>query len=828
MSQNPPANVELIVSQPTADGRPQFALPLEAGGIARVDVVDLDFVITTESGRQFLLPQAALWSATERNLVVVVQGQMLVGSDLARQVGPVQTSDLGGTRLSTVTQNDGETDRIAGREFGLGADGEAIQSQLQQSSQVLTELLQAVQASQNNAVQEATTNESQQTGLGRSNRIRTEESPLASPTPGAPPRPDNANEQTNPNPQPEGGGAENARVSFKLLAANMPDVTFQGAALGDTEVRQIFREPEVVLKMEPNAANLIFEAGKVNNQLLLEAVPTTNSLTLTVGAGEKVPGGLTIDGQALTAGSSITLSTVGMVDNQVLLDMRWDEGASARESNFQLSVFSQASDQRPLQVISFIGDPGGAYTLDLNGQPRLFVASEANNLVVEGNALANTITTGNGNDRIIGSDGADTINGGGGFNTVDYSQSAGSVTVDLFNGIGQGGFAAGDTYTNIQRVIGTTGNDTFVAKTAADQFVGGAGTDTVDYSNLAGGLTINIARDLNSIEAVIGSQGADQFLISRDVFTPERGSLVINGSSSVGNTLDYSTMNTAVSINMNAGNSTGLFGGHTFSNIQQVVGTRFSDTFYGGPNATHFNGGDDIDWVRYDTLGNPTGVTINLLSPGQNTGWAAGDTYANIDRFMGSNGADTLTADHAGRFLFALNGQDQLIGGNGNDVLDFNSGNSSLVNDRAIGGGGNDTIRINWGHISNPASHDHQTLINGGSGRDTLEIYGSGSINLTNLSSLNGGGAAYSNVNSIEVINLRGVSFSANQTVTVTKEVIQGLVDAGSPPKLEIIMGNRNVTFDFGADQEVNQFASGRVEFLSGNNVVAELQVTYV
>jgi hypothetical protein len=51
MSQNPPANVELIVSQPTAEGRPQFVLPPEAGGVVKVDVVDLDFVITTESGR---------------------------------------------------------------------------------------------------------------------------------------------------------------------------------------------------------------------------------------------------------------------------------------------------------------------------------------------------------------------------------------------------------------------------------------------------------------------------------------------------------------------------------------------------------------------------------------------------------------------------------------------------------------------------------------------------------------------------------------------------------------------------------------------------------
>lgn len=811
MSQNPPANVELIVSQPIAEGRPQFVVPPEAGGVVKVDVVDLDFVITTESGRQFLLPQAALWSATELNPVVVVQGQMLVGSDLARQVGPIQTSELGGTRLTTVTQNEGEPDRIAGREFGLGADGEAIQTQLQQSTQVLTELLQAVQASQNNAVQEAATNEGQQTGLGRSNRIRTEESPLASPTPGAPPKPDNANEQMNPNPQPVGGGGENARVSFKLLAANLPDVTFQGAALGDTEVRQIFREPEVALKMEPNAANLIFEAGKVNNQLLLEAVPNTNSLTLRIGAGEKVPGGLTIDGQALTAGSSITLSTVGMVDNQVLLDMRWDEGASARDSNFQLSVFSEANDQLPIQVISFIGDPGGAYTLDLNGQPRLFVASEANNLVVEGNALANTITTANGNDRIIGSAGADTIDGGGGFNTVDYSQSAGSVTVDLFNGIGQGGFAAGDTYTNIQRVIGTEGNDTFVAKTAADQFVGGAGTDTVDYSNLTGGLRIDIANTFESIERVIGSQGAD-------VFVMRSGELFVDGFSAVGNTLDYSGMAGPVTIDMNTKSGSEAALNQTFDNIQTVIGTSSNDTFLAGINGTRFEGGSGFDTVDYRQ--STSGVTVNL-STGQGAGgWAQGDSYQSIERVWGSNFNDILTASNSGSFLFSFNGVDHLIGGAGNDVLDLHAGNSSLAGDRAEGGAGNDTIRIGWDKV---LTINSDTLIDGGSGTDTLEVYGSigGTVDLRLLKD--------QNFNSIERINV--AVDPAGVVVHVSKEAIHNLVDNGDNPVLTIRLGNGDTVSidDTGIDQVI-QSQSGAF-FINGTGpaaqVVAELRFEY-
>ncbi|MFL9927670.1 hypothetical protein PQR62_25615, partial [Herbaspirillum lusitanum] len=76
------------------------------------------------------------------------------------------------------------------------------------------------------------------------------------------------------------------------------------------------------------------------------------------------------------------------------------------------------------------------------------------------------------------------FDGGAGVDTVSYAKAndGNGVTVNLAAGTGSGGFAAGDTYFNIENVIGTDYNDTFIASAVANSFTGGLGIDTVDYS----------------------------------------------------------------------------------------------------------------------------------------------------------------------------------------------------------------------------------------------------------------------------------------------------------------------------------------------------------
>lgn len=106
---------------------------------------------------------------------------------------------------------------------------------------------------------------------------------------------------------------------------------------------------------------------------------------------------------------------------------------------------------------------------------------------------------------------ADVIDGGAGFDTVDYSLSREGVTIDLNLARQSGGDAQGDQLLSIEKIIGTSfsdkmtgdksdntfdggdaidffdggdGNDTVISKwdQDVDTFFGGTGSDTLDYS----------------------------------------------------------------------------------------------------------------------------------------------------------------------------------------------------------------------------------------------------------------------------------------------------------------------------------------------------------
>ncbi|MFG1437577.1 hypothetical protein V5F35_21145, partial [Xanthobacter sp. V3B-7B] len=81
-------------------------------------------------------------------------------------------------------------------------------------------------------------------------------------------------------------------------------------------------------------------------------------------------------------------------------------------------------------------------------------------------------------DTFISDATAQAFNGGGGTDTIDYSGSASAVNVNLTSGVGSGGDAEGDTYTNIEVVVGSAYADTLSSTTSAGHTLrGGAGND---------------------------------------------------------------------------------------------------------------------------------------------------------------------------------------------------------------------------------------------------------------------------------------------------------------------------------------------------------------
>jgi len=67
------------------------------------------------------------------------------------------------------------------------------------------------------------------------------------------------------------------------------------------------------------------------------------------------------------------------------------------------------------------------------------------------------------------------------------------------------------------------------------------------------------------------------------------------------------------------------------------------------------------------------------LSGAQATGGSGSDTFAGIERLVGSTHADTLTGDSSANRLEGRNGNDTLAGAAGNDALLAGFGNDSLT-----------------------------------------------------------------------------------------------------------------------------------------------------
>ena len=357
------------------------------------------------------------------------------------------------------------------------------------------------------------------------------------------------------------------------------------------------------------------------------------------------------------------------------------------------------------------------------------------NDVLTGDGVANTIWGGIGNDGLygeagddilVGGAGADTLDGGAGVDTVSYSSSTAGVQVNIAAGVGNAGDAAGDTYTSIERVIGSAHNDTVWLGSGGQWAYGGAGDDV---------LVSSVGADL-----LDGETGQDE--------------------------ANYNTSNAAVSVNLATGIHTGgTAEGDTLVSIEDVFGSNFNDiltgdasantlsgyggddTLEGGAGADTLDGGDGIDTASY--AGSAGGVVLNLAAGVAYGGDAEGDVLTNIEHLSGSAHDDILIGSSGDNDIQGGAGNDQLTGHAGADVLDGGDGidyvrydastsavNVSLATGAASGGDATGDILINFENLVGSAYDDVLTgdaqqnilvglagndTFNGGAGADHLE-----------------------------------------------------------------------------------------------------------
>ena len=327
-----------------------------------------------------------------------------------------------------------------------------------------------------------------------------------------------------------------------------------------------------------------------------------------------------VDGNDASANIMITFADGDIWDIDILLSNVTIDG-----SDFNDTLIGGLNDD---VIIGFAGD-------DLiNGQ--------TGNDVIAGSEGSDTLIGGQGDDSFVAFslDGSDDISGGDGFDTYDAGQVFDNIQADLANGTIQIGTDV-DNIDSIESVIGGAGNDDLTGSANNETLIGGRGNDLIF--------------GLGGDDLLEGSEGAD----------------IINGGEG-NDTATYEQSLTAISIDLVSGSGFGgQADGDVLTNIENIIGSNFSDNILG-----------DAD--------------NNVLIGGRGNDIVAGGL--GDDEIVGGIGNDQLFGGAGNDLLQGGAGIDELFGGDGNDTLD---GGSSL--NFLSGGEGDDTYFV---------SADGQTFIN--------------------------------------------------------------------------------------------------------------------
>ena len=358
-------------------------------------------------------------------------------------------------------------------------------------------------------------------------------------------------------------------------------------------------------------------------------------------------------------------------------------------------------------VLSYAGS-SGSVTIDLSaGTARGGHATGDTFQSVEGiigSRHRDNLTGGAGDDTLTGGGGADRLDGGAGVDTVSYADSDEAVRVQLGHGTASGGHAEGDTFQDIEVVVGSEHADALWGSDSGDTLDGGGGDDW-----LAGA---------NGSDVLIGGDGADRL-------RGGAGADELNGGAGR-DTVSYNTSDTGVRIDLSTGTGSGGHAeGDAIRNVEKASGSEHADTLVagndstvdpdfdysfwgregddtliggdgrdwlegddgndvltggagrdglrGGPGADRIDGGEDDDTLWYNT--SDAGVSVNLAAGTGSGGHAEGDAIQNIERVNGSEHADMLVGGSGDESFLGAGGDDTLDGGAGDDWLRGEGGN---------------------------------------------------------------------------------------------------------------------------------------------------------
>lgn len=347
------------------------------------------------------------------------------------------------------------------------------------------------------------------------------------------------------------------------------------------------------------------------------------------------------------------------------------------------------------------------------------------------------------NEVFKGMQGADSIDGGQGVNSVSFVQDVQAVTVWLeassrklapgvgvadkvkpgFTGVALDGWGDIDQLANIQDVEGSMFNDLIVGNAASNHLDGRKGNDTLDggtgvdwavFNNAEGAVTVNLATQ----SASDGDGGTDRLLSIEGVWGSRQNDQL--SGDALANILDG-----------NSGNDT-LDGA---GGDDVLKGQDGHDVLISGMGRDYLLGGDGTDTLKLTPSGTWSGSywaqNDFLIAAGVQTAAHKMTPLSGLSRFesVSNGGADYDTLElTSGNDALALDDvltqmnseaaseQGRVVGielinaGDGNDTVDLSSARFTCAGIKVDGGAGNDVL---WGGVS-----ADQLL--GGTGNDVL------------------------------------------------------------------------------------------------------------
>jgi Ca2+-binding RTX toxin-like protein len=391
---------------------------------------------------------------------------------------------------------------------------------------------------------------------------------------------------------------------------------------------------------------------------------------------------------------------------------------------------------------SFAGYNGGVVATlrnAMDGIASMIGVAPAPNMQIASLRSIENLTGGGGNDVLTGDDGAnviegglgdDTLVGGAGNDTVAFTGTTG-VTINLGLTSAQNTGYGNDTISGFENVRTTMGDDTVIGDAndniifdgggGLDNYDGGAGSDTVDYTNTASNVVINL--NLATQAALIGAAAGDTLTNIENI----NGSLVGINNLTGGNTTDNRLVGGAAADRLigggmndtligGAGNDV-IFGDYvdTFSTVagaadgnDTLEGGAGNDILIGGLGNDTLRGGDGDDTLVGGIGNATTALTAVYTNDGGN------------DTFDGGDGTDTAYAYYTGRaggVSFDLGNLD----GNSAITLDGANIGSFTSVERVIfrGGTGNDVVR-GGGTLDTLVGNEGDDILDGWYGNDTL------------------------------------------------------------------------------------------------------------